>query len=447
MNPLLLPELREMLADDNVVEMQEFCTALNAGRTAEFMEGLDNPQIWSILRHAEPERRAEVFSFFEEYRQVEMLEAADLDSASELIGELPADDRVDLIQQLDEPRVADILRRLPLADRRDIQRLTQYEDGTAGSIMTTQVAKLDQELSVRGALETLGRLGDELETIYYLYVVEDDRLRGIVSTRQLVSSLKRPDRTLGELMETDVVAALATDDQESVAQKVERFDLLAIPVVDDSRRLLGIITHDDIIDVVREEYTEDIQRSAAVEPLEDDFLQVGLWTLSWKRGLWLTILFFAALLTAFALRHYDVELEAYAWLVAFIPLIISAGGNSGSQSATLVITAMTAGQVTFADWFQVLRRELVVSLVLGGFLAAIGYSVAVVLAPNPSDAAVIPITLLAVIVCGCLFGAALPMLFKRLGLDPALMSNPFVAGIVDILGIVIYINVARVLLA
>ena len=201
-----------------------------------------------------------------------------------------------------------------------------------------------------------------------------------------------------------------------------------------------------MIDVVREELEEDAQRIAAVAPLEDSFLDVGLMMLSWKRGIWLTILFFAALLTAFALFHYDQELAQYEWLVWFIPLIISAGGNSGSQSATLVITAMTSGDVDFLDWPKVMRREVIVALTLGSFLALIGYAVAFFLAPSPADALVIPLTLILVIFVGCVCGGALPMIFKRLGLDPAMMSNPFVAGIVDILGIVIYINVARLLL-
>ena len=248
------------------------------------------------------------------------------------------------------------------------------------------------------------------------------------------------------MMETDVVVAEVDEDQESVAEKVERFNLLAIPVVDSGRQLLGIITHDDVIDVVREELIEDAHRIAAVEPLEQDYLRIGLLTLSWKRGIWLIILFFAALLTAFALEHYHEELQNYIWLVSFIPLIISAGGNSGSQSATLVITALTGGQLELRDWRTVIRREIVVSCVLGVFLSMIGYSVAIFMAPTPFAALVIPLTLLAVIIVGCFFGAALPLIFQKLGLDPAMMSNPFVAGIVDILGIVIYINIARVML-
>lgn len=447
-NTLFLPELREMLAENNRAELEEFCTTLNAGRTAEFMEGLTDEEVWHVLQFCDPDRRAEIFGYFDEERQVAMLQLRESSQVAELVEALAADDRVDLLQELSDQRVDEILPLLPLEDRRDIQRLQSYEDGTAGALMTSEVAKLSHKLTAHEALEELGRQASDLETIYYLYVVDEDNLlRGIVSTRQLVSSLGKPTRTLGEMMETDVVVALVTEDQESVAEKVERFNLLAIPVVDVGRQLLGIITHDDVIDVVREELIEDAHRIAAVAPLEEDFLRISLITLSWKRGIWLTILFFAAMLTAFALLNYEAELEKFTWLVLFIPLIISAGGNSGSQSATLVITAMTSGSVTFGDWRQVLMREFVVSLVLGGFLALIGFMVAAFMAPSVHDAIVIPLTLVSVIVCGCLCGATLPIIFKRIGLDPALMSNPFVAGIVDILGIVIYINVARVLLS
>ncbi|EMI57955.1 magnesium transporter [Rhodopirellula sallentina] len=446
-NTLFLPELREMLAFEQESELREFCVALNPGRTAEFMEGLDDDEMWRVLQFAEPDRRAEIFSYFDEARQLSMLASEPAAETAVLIEEIPEDDRVDLIQGLPSEAVDEILKLLPASERRNIERLRSYAEGTAGALMTTEVAKLGERLTAVEALDELGRQASDLETIYYLYVVDDNNLlRGIVSTRQLVSSIKNKSRTLGEMMETDVVVALAGEDQESVAEKVERFNLLAIPVIDSGRQLLGIITHDDVIDVVREELTEDAQRIAAVAPLEGDFLQIGLMVLSYKRGLWLTILFFAALLTAFALRHYEDELAVHGWLVWFIPLIISSGGNSGSQSATLVITAMTGGEVKLTDLPKVLSREVCVSLLLGGFLSLIGFAVAIFVAPSILAATVIPATLLAVVFCGCLCGVTLPIMFKRLGLDPALMSNPFVAGIVDILGIVIYINVARLVL-
>jgi len=203
-----------------------------------------------------------------------------------------------------------------------------------------------------------------------------------------------------------------------------------------------------VIDVVREEATEDAHRIAAVSPLEEGYLDTHLLTLVWKRGMWLFILFIGALLTAFALKAYDRQLDTWIWLVAFIPLVISSGGNTGSQSATLIITALTTGDIALGDWLRVVLREFLMGLFLGGFLGVIGFFAALLTTSGigVTDALVIPITLLLVVVCGTLCGSVLPLLFQRLGLDPALMSNPFVAGIIDILGIVIYVNVAMALL-
>ncbi|TVP99801.1 MAG: magnesium transporter [Planctomycetaceae bacterium] len=447
-NTLLLPELREMLAQGNDAELGEFCTAMNAGRTAEFMEGLTDEQAWQVLRNTEVPRRAEIFGHFTHERQVAILRDNEPGEIAALIEELASDDRVDLLQELDKARVAEILPLLPWKDRRDIQRLQAYPEGTAGALMTTEMAKLDETLSVRQALDALASQSEYFETIYYLFIVgENDQLRGVVSARQLVSALRSPNTPLQDLIETDVVTALTTEDQESVAAKVERYNLLAIPVVDEARHLVGIITHDDIIDVVREELNADAQQMAGISPLDTDFLRINLFLLSWKRGIWLAILFFTALFTAFALKYYEDELSRFAWLAWFIPLIISSGGNSGSQSATLVITGMTSGNLKLANWRHVMAREWLVSMLLGGFVACFGMLVAWVVAPSARDALVIPITLFFVVMCGCFCGASLPMIFKRLGLDPALMSNPFVAGIVDILGIVIYLNVARILLS
>ncbi|QEG39450.1 magnesium transporter [Roseimaritima ulvae] len=443
-NTLFLPELREMLEFQQAGELKEFCEALNPGRTAEYMAGLTPAEAWQVLQHTTPVLRAEIFEFFDLDHKLAILNDQDPQEVAELLGGLPADDRVDLVQELSEQRVARLLALLPAEDRRDIRRLQSFAEGTAGALMTTEVAKLDERLTVREAFDELSRQAEQLETIYYLYVVdESERLRGVVSGRQLVSSLARPNTRLQDLMETDVIVVETSDDQEKVAELVERYNMLAIPVVDKGRRLVGIITHDDVIDVVREELTEDAHRIAAVAPLEDGYLRINLLQLGWKRGIWLTILFFAALLTAIALRQFDEELEKYTWLVLFIPLIISSGGNSGTQSATLVITAMTSGEVRIRDWRTILLREIVVGLMLGGFLGLLGWLVSLAVAPDSTSALVIPITVLAVVMSGCLCGATLPLIFKRLGLDPALMSNPFVAGIVDILGIVIYFNVAR----
>lgn len=446
-NVLFLPELREMLASNDLEEMQQFCTALNPARTAEFMDGLTDSEAWQILKATDKVRRAEIFQYFDHDRQIAILREETPEEVAELIGELYADDRVDLLQELDEDRVNTLLALLSKDDRREIQRLTQYSEGTAGALMTTEMARLGEELTVREALDELSRLGDELETIYYIYVVnQDDQLRGVVSGRQLISSLRRSGTRLSELMQTDVTTALVTEDQEVVAKKVEKFDLLAIPVIDDGGKLVGIITHDDVIDVVREELTEDAQRFGGVTPLRDEYLKISLLLLSWKRGLWLTILFFTALLTAFALKQYEDALESFVWVVLFLPLIVSTGGNSGNQAATLVITALTSGELSVNDWLKVVFREWIVGLLLGGILASIGIFVARLFAPSWYEAMVVPLTLLLVVMMGCMAGSMLPLIFRRLGLDPALMANPFIAGIMDITGIVIYMNVALLII-
>jgi len=442
-NVLLLPELREMLANNDQAELQQFCTAMNPTRTAEFMEGLNDEEAWQVLKATDVHRRAEIFQYFDHDRQVALLSNQDPSEVAVLIAELYADDRVDLLQEMDLARVELLLDLLPKSDRRDIQRLQAYPEGTAGSLMTTEMAKLGEQLTVREALDELSRQSEHLETIYYIYVVDqEEKLRGVVSSRQLISSLGRGQVRLADLMATDILVALASEDQESVAKKVEKLDLLAIPIVDEAGKLVGIITHDDVIDVVREELTEDAQRIGGIAPLRDEYLKIGLLLLSWKRGVWLTVLFFTALLTAFALHFYEAELERYAWVVLFLPLIVSTGGNSGNQAATLVITALTGGELSVSDWWRVLIREWLIGMLLGSILAVIGYLVAWQFSQSAYQAMVIPLTIVLVVTIGCLAGSMLPLILRHMGLDPALMANPFIAGIMDITGIVIYLNVA-----
>ena len=449
LNTLYLPELREMLATDDAEGLREFCTALHPARTAEFMEGLTADEAWQVLSHADEETRAEIFAFLHHDRQVDIVESQPPQEMAELVAELPADDRVDMLKAVDDQVVDDLLPLVPIEDRRDIQRLLNYPEGTAGSVMTTDFAILSESLTVSQAIEALHDQLEDLETVYYLYIVDDDKhLRGLVTFRNMVSSIaRRPSTRLSELMETEIVSVNVNDDQEEVANKVARYDLLAIPVIDDERHLVGIITHDDIIDVVREEATEDAHRIAAVDPLEVGYLRTSLLTLSWKRGIWLIVLFVGALLTALALERYEGHFDTLPWLVMFIPLVISSGGNSGSQSATLIITGMSTGDIKMRDWLRVVGRELAMGVILGSGLGLIGFVAAYFMrSGSVRDALVIPGTLLLVVMCGTLLGSLLPLTFKRIGLDPALISNPFVAGIIDILGIIIYMGVASMLL-
>ncbi len=446
-NTLYLPELREMLAEQDSDGLREFCTALHhPARTAEFMEGLSAEETWEVLGHAELPLQVEIFGFFEEPKQVEMIERGDREAVARFVGHLPPDDRVDLLKETEPQVVGELMPLIPTEERRDIQRLRAYPEETAGAVMTTEFARLSENLTAGDALKEVIRQASELETIYYLYVVdEEDHLRGLLSARELLSAMGKPDRRIGDLMERDLITVNVLEDQEEVAQTVARYDLMAIPVVDEAHHLLGIITHDDVLDVIAEEAAEDAYRRAALPPLEESYLQTHLFSLTWKRAIWLTILFFAALLTAVALQHYEENLQAFTWLVFFLPLVISTGGNSGNQSATLIITSLSTGDIRMEDWWTVIRRELAMGVLLGGFLGVCGYLCALAVT-TPVGALVIPLTLLLVIVCGTLSGSLLPLMFKRLGLDPALMSNPFVAGLIDVVGIIIYMSVAWMIL-
>ncbi len=449
-NTLYLPELREMLAENDAEELRGFCTAIHPARAAEFMEGLSAHEMWQVLRHAPVACQVEIFSYLGHDRQLEILENESPDELAPMVAELPPDDRADILSDLDQEVLDALLARLPAEERRDFLRLSQYPEGTAGAVMTTEFVKLSGSLTIREAIEEIGRQSEQYETIYYLYIVdEDDRLLGVVSARQLLAGMKRPNTRLSEIMETDLITCGPMDDQEEVANKVAKLDLLAIPVVDASRKMLGIITHDDIIDVVRQEATEDAHRIAAVEPLDSTYLRTSIFTLTWKRGIWLMILFFFALLTAFALERYESNLAKWVWLVPFIPLVISSGGNTGSQSATLIITALSRGHIQLTDWYRIIVRELCMGLLLGAGLGLLGLAVTFFFSdvPNLYAALVLPLTLLFVVMAGTLTGSILPLVFERLGWDPALMSNPFVAGIIDIVGIVIYMNVAIMLLS
>ncbi len=449
-NTLYLPELREMLAANNVDELSEFCGALHPARTAVFLEGLESHETWQVLLATNLETRVEIFSYLEPEKQLEILASEPPEQVAELVAEIAPDDRVDVLQNLDKETLDSLLQLLPVEERRDFLRLSQYPEGTAGAVMTTEVVKLREGLTIREALNEIGSGSEEYETIYYLYIVDaEDCLRGLVSARQLLARMKQPNTKLAEIMETDLVTADVDEDQEDVANKVARLDLLAIPVVNERHQMLGIITHDDVIDVVREEATEDAHRIAAVDPLDETYLRTPILTLSWKRGMWLGILFFFALLTAMALQSYERPFDDWKWLVLFIPLVISSGGNTGSQSATLIITALSRDHIGLGDWWRIVVRELSMGLVLGAGLGFLGYVVSLFLVPpdaGPFATFVVPVTLLLVVVAGTLTGSILPLVFERLGWDPAMMSNPFVAGIIDIVGILIYVNVAMLLL-
>lgn len=372
-HPLFGPEVRLMLQEDDAHAMQAFCESLHPATAAEALaEDYKVDEVWRILQHTSIRNQAMIFEYFPIDWQVQMVEGTGRQHMAKLIEQMSHDDRVDLLRRL-QPRVADALLRLvDEADRRDIATLNKYAENTAGSLMTTDYAWLPANITVAEALDRLRLQAPDKETIYYVYVVDEQRHPlGVVSLRNLILAPRQA--MIRDVMEKDMLTVRVTDDRENVAQAIARYDLLAIPVVDAEGRLVGIVTYDDVIDVVVQEATEDAHRMGAVGPLERDYLETDFATIWWSRVRWLAVLFAAELFTFTALTFFEEAIAEVVVLALFVPLCISTGGNSGSQAATLITRAMALGQVTLKDGKRVLRHELFMGIALGLALGLIGF--------------------------------------------------------------------------
>ncbi len=460
-NPLFSPEVRHMLAEDNSAGLAEFCEALHPNTIAEaLVDEFSVEDIWRVLRKTNVANQATIFEYFPLELQVEMVEGAGRPEMARLIEEMASDDRADLLRKLN-PQVAEgLLRLVDEADRRDIATLVKYPEHTAGAIMTTDYAWLPNHITAGEAIERLRLQAPDTETIYYIYVVNDQRrLEGVVSLRDLI--LKSRTALIKDFMETQIVSVKATEDTEKVAAEIARYDLLAIPVVDDEGRLIGIVTHDDVIDVVVEEATEDVQRMGAVGPIAEHYLEAPFIKVWRQRAIWLAALFIAEMFTFNAMAYFDEAMKTVTVLALFVPLCISVGGNSGSQAAALITRALALGQANAQEWYKVLRHELLMGLALGGTLGVIALVRTGLLyfypelLQNHSPVPQTPLLLLTLVVgqavaaiCmwGTLIGSMLPLVFKSIGVDPGIASSPFVATFVDVTGIIIYFTIARVFL-
>ncbi len=368
--------------------------------------------------------------------------------------QLPPDDAADLLQLAPDAERDALLKLLDDPTRREVNALLAYAEDEAGGLMSPRYVRLRPDMSVDEAISYLRRAARErVETIYYIYVLDgEQRLLGVCSFRDLFAAT--PGKTVRDAMRTDFVSVPEDMDQEEVANVIAENDLMAVPVLDADGRIKGIVTVDDIVDVVREEATEDIQKIGGTQALDAPYLEVGVLGMVRKRAVWLTVLFLGQLLTATAIGHFEGEIARAVVLALFIPLVISSGGNSGSQASTLVIRAMAMEEVRLRDWFRVLRRELATGLLLGIILGTTGL-LRVVLWPNRESAfgehffligLTVAVSLVWIVMWGAVAGAMLPFLLRRLGFDPASASAPFVSTLVDVTGLVIYFSVATALL-
>lgn len=433
-------------------------TLLNDDFSLENM--LDN---WQSLTHVQ---REQVFNMLGRIDQEELFINLSADYQAELfeliahaerrswVRLLAPDDIADLIQNLDEDTQAEALRSLDYATLVEVKVLMAYAEDEAGGLMNSRFARLRPEMTVEEAIRYLrAQSNSHIETIYYAYVLDRTQvLLGVISLRELF--LAKAQSTVEENMNTDLVTILQDEDQESISKTFSNHNFLAIPVVDEANVMKGIITVDDVVEVIEEEATEDIHKIGGMEALGEPYLDISLPSMIKKRAGWLMALFIGEMFTATAMSHYEHDIAKAVVLALFIPLVISSGGNSGSQATTLIIRAMALGEVRLRDWFRVLKREIISGLSLGLILGCIGL-MRILLWPGKEVlygehyvlvAVTVACSLVGIVLWGTLAGSMLPFLLRRLGLDPATSSAPFVATLVDVTGLVIYFTVASLFL-
>ncbi len=445
--------LAELLEARNFMGIRAALACLSPADSAEAIEGFEPVKQAALFGVVPMQMATEVFEYLPVEAQEELIHAMGTEQAAGILDAMSPDDRTALLEELPTAVCARLINAISPNERAVALRLLDYPENSIGRMMTSEYLTLRDEWTVREALDHIRSHGNDRETLNVLYVV--DPAGKLIDDIRIREILLCPLETLVKDLRNNVFIALhASDDQETAVAAFRKYDRTVLPVVDGHGGLVGIVTVDDILDVAEEEATEDIHKLGGMEQLDEPYMDISLGRLVKKRATWLVVLFLGEMLTATAMGHFEDEISKAVILAVFVPLIISSGGNSGSQAATLIIRAMAIGEVTLRDWWKVMRREIFSGLILGLILATIGIlRIAVwsafsdMYGPHwPLIAITVGISLIGVVLWGTLSGSMLPFLLKRLGLDPATSSAPFVATLVDVTGLIIYFAVAGVIL-
>ncbi|HEX6273363.1 MAG TPA: magnesium transporter [Polyangiaceae bacterium] len=453
---LIGPELLALVSE-SPGEVAELLDEVHPEDIAEIIAELDDDRSVKLITTLPNDYAAQVFARLDEKRQERLTELMGAGSVARIATEMDADDRADFFSILPPSVHEPLLEELEKVDpeaAEDVEELVRWPDGSAGALMTTDYVSVTPDLRLEDAINVLRSNAKAAETVESIYVVDKShKLVGMLTLRQLLIS--KPEERVKDVMITSVITVAPELDQEEAAKILAKYDLHTMPVVQQSGKMVGVITSDDIIDVVVEEQAEDVQKFGGMEALDAPYLQTGFWSMIKKRGGWLAVLFLGEMITASAMADYEHDVARAVVLALFVPLIISSGGNSGSQASTLIIRAMAIGEVKLRDWWRIVGRELRAGLVLGLALGCIGVLRIVAWQALFKEygehygliAATVGISLVGVVAWGTIAGSMLPFVLRRLGLDPASASAPFVATLVDVLGLVIYFETARLLLA
>jgi magnesium transporter len=455
---LLAPDIIALL-EESPADIRAETEEIHPADLAEVAEYLERDQLERFLAALGPERAADVLEYLDEELRTELIEAMTPRQAAEIVVQMTPDDRADTLEEVDEEHVEDILSEIPEAAREETEKLLSYEPDTAGGLMTTEVVTVSADMTVEAALENVravARSGKK-EAMNTIYTTDaQNRVVGVMSLRELLAAPS--GAKINDIAWSEVVSVGPNADREEVARVIANYDLLAVPVVSESGHVMGAVTVDDIIDAIQEEQTEDVQKLGGMEALDEPYSTISFWRMIKKRAGWLSALFLGEMLTATALGAYQSEIDKQTLLALFLPLIISSGGNSGSQGTTLLIRALALREVNLSDWWRVASREIATGLTLGVILAIIGFARIelwqylytqgwVVFSHDYGPhhnllALTVAVSLVGVVMFGTLVGSMLPFAFRKLGFDPASASAPFIATFVDVTGLIIYFNVA-----
>ncbi|ABL66111.1 magnesium transporter [Chlorobium phaeobacteroides] len=450
----ILPEIRELIERRNFSALQRIFNDWMPVDLAELISDLPENEQAILFRLLPKDVATETFEYLDFDSQQNLLTALTQKDVTHILNSMSADDRTALLEELPGTVVQELLKLLSFKEFKIAKTLLAYTEASVGRLMSPDYLSVKKDWDINQVLEYIRVYGHESETLNVIYVVDDHgKLKGELLARELL--LSTPEKKVEEIIsEEKIITLTATQDQSDALEAFKRYDTVALPVVDSNGYLIGVVTVDDMLDVAEEEETEDIQKFGGIEALEEPYMDLTIPELIKKRAVWLVVLFVGEMLTASAMAFFEDELAKAIVLATFIPLIISSGGNSGSQAATLIIRALSLGEITVRDWWAIMRREILSGLALGGILGFIGVFRVIFWAMALGHLTMtwvlmgitVGISLVGIVLFGTLCGSMLPLLLKRWGLDPATSSAPFVATLVDVTGIVIYFSVASLLL-
>ena len=437
-----IEEIRELVENRKFNELKSKLAEMNSADISEILDELeDKESVIIVFRLLAKEKAGETFSHMESDMMEKLINDLTDKELKNVLDELFMDDTVDLIEEMPSNVVPKILKAIPKEDRKTVNELLKYPDDSAGSIMTTEFIDLKENMTVEEALKRIRKIGVNSETIYTCYVLNTERiLKGIINIKEILLSKK--ETLIRNLMETNIISVNTLEDKEDVAKKFDKYDYFALPVVDYENRLVGIVTIDDAINVLQDEVAEDFEKMAAITPNEDGYFQTSVFKHAKNRIVWLLVLMLSAAFTGSIIAEYEEAFAAVPLLVSFIPMIMGTGGNCGSQSSTLIIRGLATDEINLKDIFKVLWKEIRVSVLVGIVLAIVNAIRIMIQYQNMQLAIVLGLTLIVTVLVSKMLGCLLPMIAKRLKLDPAIMAAPLITTLVDVCSILVYFTIA-----